>query len=163
MKTILWLLLSAIFVSATCLHASVQQDPPPQEPSPAPQQPPPPTTEPQVTGRPADIPQPDIFEQQRQQQQQQMLQMLDAFGIDSGDSRRNSQQISQPHFAPVMKHDAEFDLRSIPLQDWLHAKDVADLPWKIEIKDPALRMDQRVELAYTARIPARSLNKLGPG
>ena len=161
MKIILWLLLSAIFVSATCVHASIQQDPPPQEPAPAPQQPaPPPATEPQVTGRPFDIPQPDIFEQQRQQQQ--MQQMLDAFGIDSGDSRRNSRQILQPHFAPVMKHDAEFDLRSIPLQDWLHGKDAAGLPWKIEIKDPTLRMDQRLELPYTAKIPAGSLNKSGP-
>jgi hypothetical protein len=142
--------------------AHAQQEPQEQAPSPPPQQPQP---EPQPE-RPYPSPrQPDPFEQRRaeefdRQERERTLLMLGAFGADAtaADRMRRS---SQPHFAPVMQHDPEFSLESIPLQQWLSTKDTAEIPWKIEVKDPALRMDQRLEVAYTARIQAKHLNNLG--
>ncbi len=161
MKTIVLLIvLSATFMYEPYLEA--QQEQQPQEQPAPPQQPPPqPPPEPQVTGRAPEPSLPDIFDRERAERARDIERMLDAFGLDSTDSRRTSRQISQPHFAPVMKHDSEFALQSIPLMEWLRAKDVAELPWKIEIKDPALGIYQRLEVAYTAKIQARQLNRLG--
>src|SRR2546423_13668463 len=105
MKTIVLLLvLPALFLATPYLGGLAQQDPQSQEQPSAPQQPPPtaPVPEPQVTGTPPDVSQPDIFDQQRAERAREVERMLDAFGIDSADSRRTARQVSAPHFAPVM-------------------------------------------------------------
>jgi hypothetical protein len=57
--------------------------------------------------------------------------------------------------------EAELDLRSIPIGQWLSASDMAEIPWNVEIGAPNLRMDQRIEVPYEARIGAKQLNRFG--
>ena len=161
------LLVFAVLVFATTAPALAQQDPPPQEQSPPPQQPQP---EPEPQAPPFERPgvgieQPTGFNRERSPEmdrldQERNRQILDSLGVDPTASSRTGRRTIQPHFAPVMRHDAEFDLQSIPLVEWLSAKDAAQIPWKIEVKSPDVRMDQRLEIAYMARIPAKQLNKL---
>lgn len=53
------------------------------------------------------------------------------------------------------------DLHSIPISDWLNAGEHADIPWYFRVRDPLLRIDQRMELFYSAAIDAKDLNKTG--
>lgn len=54
------------------------------------------------------------------------------------------------------------DLRSIPISDWLNAGDHAEIPWGFSVRQPYLRIDQRLEISYTARISGKDLNRAGP-
>jgi len=56
---------------------------------------------------------------------------------------------------------APLDLRSIPISDWLNAGEHAEIPWRFTIRPPYLRIDQRLELSYTARISGKDLNRSG--
>src|SRR5262245_22281934 len=53
------------------------------------------------------------------------------------------------------------DLRSIPISDWLNSGNHADIPWDFRTRGPYLRVDQRLEIAFTARISAKDLNRSG--
>jgi len=53
------------------------------------------------------------------------------------------------------------DLRSIPISDWLDAGEHAEIPWSFVVREPILRVDQRLEIAYTARISGKNLNRTG--
>jgi hypothetical protein len=57
--------------------------------------------------------------------------------------------------------ESDLDLRSIPIAQWLNASDMADIPWNIDVTTPGLRMDQRLEVAYSVRIGAKALNRSG--
>ena len=59
-----------------------------------------------------------------------------------------------------MKHDPEFDLNSIPLTQWLDARDSQEIPWKTRIENAELRMDQRLEVAYSATLQPKDVNNL---
>lgn len=56
---------------------------------------------------------------------------------------------------------APLDLRSIPISDWLNAGEHSEVPWAFNIRPPYLRIDQRLEIAYTARISGKDLNRSG--
>jgi hypothetical protein len=68
-----------------------------------------------------------------------------------------------PFIDAVMKHDPEFDLDSIPLAQWLDARDIQEIPWKTRTENAELRMDQRLEVAYTATLQAKDVNNLFGG
>ena len=53
------------------------------------------------------------------------------------------------------------DLRSIPISEWLNGGDRSEIPWDFRVRDPYLRIDQRLEVSYTARISAKDLNRTG--
>ena len=53
------------------------------------------------------------------------------------------------------------DLHSIPISDWLNAGEHAEIPWNFTVRGPFLRVDQRLEVVYTARISAKVLNRSG--
>jgi hypothetical protein len=53
------------------------------------------------------------------------------------------------------------DLRSIPISDWLNAGAHSEIPWTVRVRPAYLRIDQRMEVAYTARIGAKDLNRTG--
>jgi len=53
------------------------------------------------------------------------------------------------------------DLRSIPIGSWLNAGEHTEIPWDVRVRDPLLRLDQRIELAYLGAIDAKNLNKTG--
>ncbi len=57
--------------------------------------------------------------------------------------------------------EAELDLRSIPIRQWLNSSDVAEIPWSVQVGNAGLRMDQRLEVPYTVRIGAKQLNRAG--
>jgi hypothetical protein len=46
----------------------------------------------------------------------------------------------------------EFDLSTIPLRAWLAEDPVVQIPWKVQVRDASLRMDQRHEVAYAATV-----------
>jgi hypothetical protein len=53
------------------------------------------------------------------------------------------------------------DLHAIPISDWMNAGEHADIPWYFRVREPFLRLDQRIELLYSANIDAKDLNKAG--
>ena len=53
------------------------------------------------------------------------------------------------------------DLRSIPISDWLNVGDHSDIPWTFNVREPYLRIDQRLEVFYVARISGKELNRSG--
>jgi hypothetical protein len=55
------------------------------------------------------------------------------------------------------------DLHSIPISDWLNNGDHADIPWAVNVNHAYLRVDQRLEVSYTARISGKDLNRTGLG
>jgi hypothetical protein len=57
--------------------------------------------------------------------------------------------------------DSPLDLKSIPISDWLNAGERAEIPWDLQVSDPFLRIDQRLEISYMARINAKELNRAG--
>ena len=56
---------------------------------------------------------------------------------------------------------APLDLHSIAISDWLNAGERSDIPWSFSVREPYLRIDQRLEVSYTARISAKDLNRSG--
>jgi hypothetical protein len=59
------------------------------------------------------------------------------------------------------QNDSGLDLRQLPIADWLNAGEITEIPWKVHVSDAWLRMDQRVEVAYSATIGAKDLNRTG--
>ena len=53
------------------------------------------------------------------------------------------------------------DLRSIPISDWLNGGEHSEIPWTFSVSNPYLRVDQRLEVGYTARISSKNLNRSG--
>jgi len=66
-------------------------------------------------------------------------------------------QVTEPCLALEMPKDQGFDLTEIPLADWFAGAEHTDIPWRVEIRPPVLRFDQRYELGYTARIESKNL------
>ena len=54
-------------------------------------------------------------------------------------------------------NEPRLDLRSIPISDWLREGEKTEIPWRLHVTEPTLRMDQRVEVSFTARVRARDL------
>ncbi|HEU5240065.1 MAG TPA: hypothetical protein VFU37_23225 [Pyrinomonadaceae bacterium] len=94
-----------------------------------------------------------------QQQPRQAQQFLDT---TAPNSRMGVDQLpySKPFYAVLMQHDENFDLSSIPLEDWLKEGDKEEVPWSIQTEKPSVRIDQRIEAPYTATIQANNANKL---
>jgi hypothetical protein len=59
------------------------------------------------------------------------------------------------------QQDTPLDLHSIPVSSWLNDGDHADIPWDVRIREPYLRIDQRLEFRYFLRIEAKDLRKTG--
>jgi hypothetical protein len=55
----------------------------------------------------------------------------------------------------------DLDLHSIPISDWLNSGDQSEIPWTFNVRDPYLRIDQRLEVPYVARISGKELNRSG--
>ena len=53
------------------------------------------------------------------------------------------------------------DLHSIPISDWLNAGEHSEIPWTFSVRAPYLRVDQRLEVPYFARISGKDLNRFG--
>src|SRR5262245_43361085 len=53
------------------------------------------------------------------------------------------------------------DLHSIPISEWLNAGEHSEIPWNFTVREPYLRIDQRLEVLYVARISGKELNRAG--
>src|SRR5262245_51110943 len=51
----------------------------------------------------------------------------------------------------------ELDVRAIPIGEWIDAGEKAEIPWKIDVRNPLLRMDQRMEVFYSVSISGKQL------
>jgi hypothetical protein len=61
----------------------------------------------------------------------------------------------------VCAEDPALDLHSIAVSDWLNAGEHSEIPWSFNVREPYLRIDQRLEVSYTARISGKDLNRSG--
>jgi hypothetical protein len=68
-------------------------------------------------------------------------------------------QIAEPE--SQTQQQIEIDLSSIPISDWLQQTNISEIPWNFRSTVPGLRMDQRLEISYGARISAKNLNRTG--
>ena len=53
------------------------------------------------------------------------------------------------------------DIRSIPIADWIDQGNLSEIPWRLEVSRPYLRMDQRIEVGYTVTMSGKNLNESG--
>src|SRR5688572_3105048 len=63
--------------------------------------------------------------------------------------------------AQAMQEVAGLDLRSIPIADWIENGENTEIPWRLDVRNPVLRMDQRMEVAYSAVISGKQLRQSG--
>lgn len=52
---------------------------------------------------------------------------------------------------------APSDPASLPLEEWLQAGPIEEIPWKLRISKPYLRTDQRLAVRFRARVQAKDL------
>jgi hypothetical protein len=82
-------------------------------------------------------------------------------GTDRDGSAADARRRAPRRYVTLMQHDSEFNLGSIPLSVWLKDGQAADIPWSVEVNANQLRMDQRTEVSYKARVAIKHLNKYG--
>jgi hypothetical protein len=94
-----------------------------------------------------------------QQQPRQQQQFLDS---TAANSRMGMDPVpyARPFYAVLMQRDENFDLSSIPLEDWLQQGDKEEISWNIQTDKAETRIDQRIEAPYIANIQAKEANKL---
>src|ERR1041385_3219442 len=61
----------------------------------------------------------------------------------------------------LQEQNPDLDLKSIPISTWLNAGEQKEIPWDFRVSNPYLRVDQRIEISYTAIINAKDLNRTG--
>ena len=67
--------------------------------------------------------------------------------------------ISMTQFAEAA--NSGLDLHSIPIIAWLNNGNHTEIPWDFRVDAPYLRIDQRMEVVYSARIDSKALIKTG--
>src|SRR5690606_9512740 len=55
------------------------------------------------------------------------------------------------------------DATTLPLEQWLRDGEIEQIRWNFDLDRPGLRMDQRFEVAYSARVRVRDLEPGGSG
>src|SRR5688572_13459621 len=40
--------------------------------------------------------------------------------------------VQEDYATPVMQHDTAFDIASIPIREWLAAKETSEIPWRVQ-------------------------------
>jgi hypothetical protein len=103
-------------------------------------------------------------EQRRQQEEENRRKRLEEIlGPSTIGVPKNIPFVLEPGVCAVMPEDTGFDLQSIPLKEWLAEKDVTEIPWKVQVDKPQLRMDQRHSVAYSVRIRLNNVNEAAAG
>src|SRR5262245_50274557 len=49
------------------------------------------------------------------------------------------------------------DLKTLPIESWFAGSDTTQLPWKIRVSSPEMRMDQRHQISYDVSILSKDL------
>ena len=50
----------------------------------------------------------------------------------------------------------------LPLDEWVRAGEIEEIPWEVQVSPAYLRTDQRLAVDFTLRVPGPALNSLGP-
>jgi hypothetical protein len=66
-------------------------------------------------------------------------------------------QVSEPCLPLEMPRDQGFDLKDIPLEDWLARPETQEIPWKLQVRSPELRLDQKYQVGYLGKIDGKDL------
>jgi hypothetical protein len=66
-------------------------------------------------------------------------------------------KVTEPCLSQLISDDPVFDLAEIPLEEWVATGSIEQIPWRVQFPDPQLRLDQRYELSYSARIEGKDL------
>jgi len=64
---------------------------------------------------------------------------------------------TEPCVSRTMRQDFAFDLKEIPVAEWLASGESEQIPWKVQIGKPQLRIDQRYELASSVSVQGKDL------
>jgi flagellar motor protein MotB len=99
-------------------------------------------------------------EEQAKQQEAMRKQILDSISAPAPVplSRSAPKQVTERCLAQAMQRsEARFDLKEIPLKEWLAAPNTNQFPWKVDVRKPELRMDQRYELSYGVEFRGKDL------
>ena len=98
-------------------------------------------------------------EQQRQQEEAMRQKMLSDINAATPVplSRSAPKQVTERCLSQAMRSDVRFDPKEIPLMEWLAQPDTNQIPWKVYVPKPELRMDQRYELAYAVEVSRKNL------
>jgi hypothetical protein len=67
-------------------------------------------------------------------------------------------QIVEPCLTQAMRADSGFDLKQLPLTTWLAEGNTTQFPWKVQVRSPQLRTDQRYEVAFNASVESKDLH-----
>jgi len=103
-------------------------------------------------------------EQRRQQEEEnRRKRMEEILGPSTVGLPKNIPFVLEPGVCAVMPEDTGFDLQSVPLDQWLDEKDVTEIPWKVQVDKPQLRMDQRHSVSYSVRIRLNNVNAAAAG
>jgi hypothetical protein len=109
----------------------------------------------------------DAIQRQQEQQRkdaedQRRKQMADLLGSGPVDLKKTApRQVTEPCLAQTLAGDAAVNVEAIPLAEWLKAQETTEIPWKVQIRNAQLRMDQRTEIAYSVVIPGKDLRWSG--
>jgi hypothetical protein len=97
-------------------------------------------------------------ERQRQQEEENRRRQMEQIIPASVGLPKIIPFVRDPGVCSMIQEDRRFDVQSIPLKEWIAGKDVAEIPWKVQIQKPQLRMDQRQAVAYSAAIRLKNVN-----
>jgi hypothetical protein len=66
-------------------------------------------------------------------------------------------QVPEPCLSMETPRDQGFNLKEIPLDNWLAGPETREIPWKVQVRSPELRLDQRYQVGYSGRIDSNDL------
>jgi ribosomal protein L9 len=94
-------------------------------------------------------------EQRQKEEDTRRERMTNSLKVPTPTSVANSasRQVTEPCLAMQMSRDQSFSLQEIPLVEWLTGVESHEIPWKVQVRAPQLRLDQRYEVAYSASSP----------
>src|SRR5262245_35197890 len=64
-------------------------------------------------------------------------------------------QAVEPCLKEARRHDFDVDEKEAPLAkltEWLEGSETTQIPWKVQVKNPELRFDQRYEVSYSVTV-----------
>jgi len=66
-------------------------------------------------------------------------------------------RVTEACLAQLISEDPAADVSALPLADWVAAGNIEEIPWRVQFSDPQLRLDQRYQLSFSARIDTKEL------
>jgi hypothetical protein len=69
-------------------------------------------------------------------------------------------QAVEPCLKEARRHDFDVDEKEAPLaqlKEWLETSEATQIPWKVQVKNPELRIDQRYEVSYSVTVQGKDL------